>query len=412
MIVSSAAAAAAFRPSRALSKTGPSAISRMMAATAELGRQGHDIVGLHVGEPDFDTPENVLEAANRAMRAGETHYTALDGSPKVKAAVREKFARENGLEFDPDQIVVTTGAKMLLFSAFFATLDAEDEVILPAPYWVSYSDIVEMMGARPIILQTRAEDEFRLRPEDLERAITPRTRWLLINSPSNPSGSIYRKQDYEPILEVLTRHPQVWFMVDDMYEHIIYQDEPFVTPAQIRSDLRDRILTVNGVSKAYAMTGWRVGYGGGPAPLMKAIRAVLSQSTSCTCTIAQAAAAEALTGPQEAVGRYLAEYRNRRELVMAELATIPALTCVPPAGTFYAFADWSGLRGRVTPSGKVLADDEALCSYLLQECGVAVVPGSAFGSPGFFRISFASAEHALREGMARIRNGCASLAAV
>ena len=345
------------------------------------------------------------------MRAGETHYTALDGSPTVKAAVCEKFARENGLEFDPDQIVVTTGAKMLLFAAFFATLDPGDEVILPAPYWVSYSDIVEMMGARPIILQTRAEDGFRLRPEDLERAITPRTRWLLINSPSNPSGSIYRKQDYEPILEVIAQHPQVWFMVDDMYEHIIYQDEPFVTPAQLRPDLRDRILTVNGVSKAYAMTGWRVGYGGGPASLMKAVRAVLSQSTSCTCSIAQAAAAEALTGPQDAVGRYLAEYGKRRELIMSELATILELTCVPPVGTFYAFVDWSRLQGRVTPEGKVLTDDEALCSYLLQECGVAIVPGSAFGSPGFFRISFASAEHALREGMGRIRNGCASLVA-
>lgn len=308
-------AAAVFKPSNALSKVGPSAISRMMAATAELSRQGRDIVGLHVGEPDFDTPENIQEAAIKAMRAGDTHYTALDGSPAIKAAVREKFKRENGLDFTADEIVVTTGAKMLLFSAFFATIQAGDEVILPAPYWVSYSDIVEMMGATPIILQTRSEDGFRLRAEDLERAITPRTRWLLINSPSNPTGSIYRKEDYEPILDVLARHPQVWFMVDDMYEHLIYQDEAFVTPAQLRPNLRDRILTVNGVSKAYAMTGWRIGYGGGPAPLMKAIRAVLSQSTSCTCSIAQAAAAEALTGPQESVKQYLSEYRKRREVL-------------------------------------------------------------------------------------------------
>ncbi|WP_046865094.1 pyridoxal phosphate-dependent aminotransferase [Microvirga massiliensis] len=409
MVVSDAVVLPIFKPSRALSKVGPSAISRMMAATADLQRQGRDIVGLHVGEPDFETPENVIEAAIRAMRAGETHYTALDGSPEIKAAVRDKFARENGLDFTPDEIVVTTGAKMLLFSAFFATIQMGDEVILPAPFWGSYSDIVEMMGAKPVILPTRADDGFRLQAEDLERAITPNTRWLLINSPSNPSGTIYRKEDYEPILEVLERHPQVWFMVDDMYEHIIFQDEPFVTPAQLRPDLRDRILTVNGVSKAYAMTGWRIGYGGGPAPLMKAVRAVLSQSTSCTCSIAQAAAAEALNGPQDVVRRYRGEYRKRRELIIAELSTIPKLAYNPPDGTFYAFIDWRGHVGRKTSAGRVLTDDESLCDYLLRECGVAVVPGSAFGSPGYFRISFASAEAALREGMSRIRTGCAAL---
>ncbi|MBZ6078233.1 pyridoxal phosphate-dependent aminotransferase [Microvirga puerhi] len=398
-----------FKPSRALSKVGPSAISRMMATTVDLQRQGRNIVGPHVGKPDFDTPENVIEAAIRAMRAGETHYTALDGSPAVKAAVQGKFARENGLDFTPDEIVVTTGAKMLLFSAFFATVQPGDEVILPAPYWVSYSDIVEMMGAKPIILPTRAEDGFRLQADDLERAITPNTRWLLINSPSNPTGAIYRKEDYGPILEVLERHPQVWFMVDDMYEHLIYKDEPFVTPAQLRPDLRNRILTVNGVSKAYAMTGRRIGYGGGPVPLMKAVRVVLSQSTSCTCSIAQAAAAEALNGPQDAVRRYRGEYRKRRELIMDELSTAPKLAYNSPDGTFYSFIDWRGYAGKKTPAGRILTDDEALCDYLLRDCGVAVIPGSSFGSPGYFRISFASAESVLREGMLRIRTGCTAL---
>ncbi|GLQ29055.1 pyridoxal phosphate-dependent aminotransferase [Sulfitobacter pacificus] len=402
-------APAVFKPSSALSKVGPSAISRMMAATAEMKRQGRDVIGLHVGEPDFNTPENILDAANRAMRNGETHYSALDGSPAVKAAVLEKFRRENGLNFTADEVVVTTGAKMMIFSAFMASIGPGDEVILPAPYWVSYSDIVEMMGATPVILPTKAEDGFVLKAADLEAAITPNTRWILINSPSNPTGTIYSAEDYAPLLDVLAENPHVWLMVDDMYEHLIFDPGTFVTPAQLRPDLRDRILTVNGVSKAYAMTGWRIGYGAGPLPLMKAIRAVVSQSTSCTCTIAQAAAVEALTGPQEAVSAYLAEYRSRRSLIMEELHTIPGLVCAAPAGTFYAFVDWRALVGSITPGGEVLADDETFCHYMLQEHGVAVVPGAAFGAAGYFRISFASDEQSLRQGMARIRLGCAAL---
>ncbi len=400
---------AQFLPSDALSKVGPSAISRMIAAAAALRREGRDIIGMEVGEPDFDTPDNINEAAIRAIRAGDTHYSLLDGSPAVKAAVCEKFRRENGLEVSPDQVVVTTGAKMLLFAAFFASVQKGDEVIIPAPYWVSYSDIVEMMGATPVIVQTRAEDGFVLRPEALEAAITPRTKWLLINSPSNPTGAVYGRADYLALLSVLDRHRQVWLMVDDMYEHIIFGNEGFVTPAQLRPDMQDRILTINGVSKAYAMTGWRIGYGAGPLPLMKAIRAVISQSTSCTCTIAQAAAAEALTGPQDAVRDYLEVYRQRRALIVAELAAIPGLAFTPPAGTFYAFVDWRALVGARTPAGAVLSEDEALCQYLLEEFGVAVVPGSAFGSPGFFRLSFASGEANLREGMARLRKGFAAL---
>ena len=398
-----------FFPSPALEKVGPSAISRMMAATAELTKQGRSIATMHVGEPDFDTPDNITEAAIRAMRDGQTHYSALDGTPAVKAAVATKFSRENNIEYQPAEIVVATGAKMILFCAFFATLRAGDEVILPAPYWVNYSDIVEMMGARPVILPTYAQDGFRLRAEDLERAITPKTRWLLINSPSNPSGSIYRKQDYEALLNVLDRHPQVWLMVDDMYEHIIFQDERFVTPAQLRPDLKNRILTINGVSKAYAMTGWRIGYAGGPLPLMNAIRAVISQSTSCTCTIAQAAAAEALTGPQDAVKRYLQQYKARRDLVMTELAKEPLLRANSPDGTFYAFVDWRSFVGKKSPAGVVVKTDEDMCKYLLNEHNVSVVPGSAFGTDGFFRISFASAEDNLKQGMERIRQGCQAL---
>ncbi|RWP26226.1 pyridoxal phosphate-dependent aminotransferase [Mesorhizobium sp.] len=401
--------ASIFRPSQALSKVGPSAITRITAATAELRRQGRRIASMHLGEPDFMTPENIVEAAIRAMRAGDTHYTELDGTPEVKSAVLEKFSRENGVHFEREEIVVTSGAKMLLFSAFFATLNPGDEVILPAPYWGSYGDIVEMMGARAVVLPTHAQDGFKLRAEDLERAITPNTRWLLINSPSNPSGAVYRKADYEPILEVIERHPHVWFMIDDMYEHIIFHNEPFVTPAQLRPDLRGRILTINGVSKAYAMTGWRIGYAGGPAPLINAIKAVLSQSTSCPCSIAQAAAAEALRGPQNSVRRYLGEYRTRRHLVMAELSHCPGLKSTEPDGTFYAFVDWRALIGTSTPRGKTLTDDDDLCQYFLQDCGVSIVPGMAFGNHGFFRISFASSEADLRLGMARIREGCAAL---
>jgi aspartate aminotransferase len=403
-------APATYKQSSALAKVGPSAITRMMAATAEMRQEGRDVVGLHVGEPDFETPRNIIEAAIRAMREGKTRYTALDGAPEVKAAVREKFSRENCLEFAPNEVMVAAGAKMILFCAFFSTIEAGDEVILPTPYWVSYSDIVEMMGATPVVVPTTAENRFKLQAEDMERAITPNTRWVLINSPSNPSGTVYKRADYEPLLRVLERHPHVWLMVDDMYEHIVFSDAGFVTPAQLRPDLRDRILTINGVSKAYAMTGWRIGYAGGPARLIKSMLAVLSQSTSCACSIAQAAAAEALTGPQDSVTIYLQRYRERRDLVLGELATIPSLRCHAPEGTFYTFVDAGQVIGRKAPSGRTITQDEELCEYLLRECGVAVIPGSPFGSPGYFRISFSTSDNLLREGISRIRAACAALA--
>lgn len=398
-----------FRKSRMLDKVGPSAISRMVFATAEMKAQGRRIVGLHIGEPDFDTPEHVTEAAAAAMRAGDTHYTVLDGTPAAKAAVREKFARDNGLDFRPDEIMVTAGAKMLLFAGLLATLDPGDEVIIPAPYWVSYSDIVEMTGAKAVVLPTTAEDGFRLRADALAAAITPRTRWLMLNSPSNPSGTVYGPEHYGPLLDVLARHPQVWLMVDDIYERILFDDTAFVTPAQLRPDLRDRILTINGVSKAYAMTGWRIGYAGGPAPLMQAMRAIVSQSTSNPTSISQAAAVAALTGPQDIVEQYRGEYQARRDLMMAELATIPTLACVAPQGTFYTFVGWQNLVGAKTPDGRVLRDDEAFCDYLLRDHGLAVIPGIAFGSPGHIRLSFASARPVLREAMAILREACAAL---
>ncbi len=398
-----------FRKSRMLDKVGPSAISRMVFATAEMKAQGRRITGLHIGEPDFDTPAHVVEAAISAMRAGDTHYTILDGTPAAKAAVQAKFARENGLDFTPDEIMITAGAKMLLFAGLLATLDPGEEVIIPTPYWVSYRDIVEMTGARAVVLPTTAADGFRLQAEALERAITPRTRWLMLNSPSNPSGAVYGPDHYGPLLDVLARHPQVWLMVDDIYEHILFDGTPFVTPAQLRPDLRDRILTINGVSKAYAMTGWRIGYAGGPAPLMRAMRAIVSQSTSNPTSISQAATVAALTGPQEDVERYRIEYQARRDLMMAELATIPRLTCIPPQGTFYTFVGWQDLMGARTPDGRVLQDDEQFCDYLLRDHGLAVIPGTAFGSPGHIRLSFASARPVLTDAMAILREACAAL---
>ncbi|NTX25820.1 pyridoxal phosphate-dependent aminotransferase [Burkholderia pyrrocinia] len=393
-----------------MDKTGPSAISRVMAAVAERKRNGKKVIGLHVGEPDFDTPDHIKEAAIRAVQAGDTHYTAPDGSPAMKEAVQHKFHRDYDLKIELNEIVIAPGAKTLIFMALFATLDRGDEVILPAPYWGSYIDIIEMMGATAVVVPTRPEDAFRLHADDLEKAITPRTRWLLLNSPSNPSGTVYELEHYVPLLDVLENHPHVWLLADDMYEHIVYDDVKFVTPSQIRPNLRSRMLTVNGVSKAYAMTGWRIGYAVGPAALMQAIVAIISQSTSCACSIAQAAAAEALLGTQDVVERYRLEYAERRELVIRDLNAIPGLSCIAPKGAFYAFVDWKKLMGKTTEAGECLRTDEEFCRYLLDEYGVGVVPGAPFGAPGYFRVSFAGAIPVLSEGMALLRTACAALA--
>lgn len=402
-------APAPLRLSSHLANSSPSAISRAMMAVAERKGQGHQVLGVHVGEPDFDTPQHIKEAGIAAILGNDTHYTAMDGSPDLKEAIAHKFARDSGLTFTGSEIVVSASAKMMIFMALFATIEPGDEIIIPAPYWGSYIDIAEMLGATPVVIATRPEDGFRLRPADLEEAITPRTRWLLINSPSNPSGAVYSREHYAPVLDVVARHPQVWLIADDIYEHLIYDGARFVTPLQVRPGLRDRTVTINGVSKAYAMTGWRIGYGTGPEKLMHAMRAILSQSTSCPSSVSQAAAAAALRGPQDAVEDYRRQYAERREIVIGELNPIPGLDCVTPGGAFYAFPSWMPLIGSVTPDGERLETDDQFCRYLLHDFGVAVIPGAPFGAPGHFRISYATSPAILREAMTRLRAACGTL---
>jgi aspartate aminotransferase len=394
-----------------LANSSPSVISQTMMAVAERRRQGHQVLGVHVGEPDFDTPQHIKQAGIAAILGNDTHYTAMDGGPGLKDAIAHKFARDSGLTFTPDEIVVSASAKMMIFMALFATVQPGDEIIIAAPYWGSYTDIAQMLGATPVVIATRPEDGFRLRAGDLEDAITPRTRWLLVNSPSNPSGAVYEHEHYAPVLDVVARHPQVWLIADDIYEHLVYDGVRFVTPLQVRPGLRDRTVTVNGVSKAYAMTGWRIGYGAGPEELMHAMRAILSQSTSCPSSVSQAAAAAALRGPQDAVEDYRRQYAARREIVIGELSSIPGLDCVTPGGAFYAFPSWKPLIGHLTPDGERLQTDEQFCRYLLHDFGVAVIPGAPFGAPGHFRISYATSQPILQEAMTQLRAACSALTA-
>lgn len=398
-----------FRPASRIAAIGVSKILQIGLRAAAMKKQGLPVIVLGAGEPDFDTPENVKRAAKAAIDRGETKYTALDGSPELKAAITEKFRRENGLDYGMDEVTVATGAKQVLFNAFMATIDPGDEVIIPTPYWTSYSDIVEICGGVPVLIPCDAEAGFRLQAGQLERAITPRTRWLLLNSPSNPSGAAYREADYRPLLDVLLRHPQVWLMVDDMYEHIVYDDFRFVTPVAIEPRLRERALTINGVSKAYAMTGWRIGYAGGPRPLIKAMAVVQSQATSCPSSVSQAAAVEALTGPQEFLVDRRDSFRRRRDLVVSRLNEIPGIDCRTPEGAFYTLASCRELIGRTTPSGKRIGSDADFTDYLLEEAHVAVVPGSAFGLSPYFRISYATSEAELDAALVRISAACAAL---
>jgi len=333
------------------------------------------------------------------MAAGATKYTLLDGTPELKAAIRDKFKRDNGLDFAQDQVTVSAGAKQILFNAMMASLDPGDEVIIPAPYWVTYADIVLIAGGKPVVLPCAESTGFRLTADQLERAITPRTRWVLLNSPSNPTGAAYSEADYRPLLDVLLRHPQVWLMVDDIYEHIVYDGFRFVTPAALEPGLRDRILTVNGVSKAYAMTGWRIGYAAGPRELIAAMAVVQSQSTSCPSSISQAAALAALTGPQDLLAERRCSFQARRDFVVDALNAIPGLSCRKPEGAFYTFASCAGLT----------SDDAAFARHLLEMAGVAVVPGSAFGLAPYFRISYATAMTELKEACRRIAAACARL---
>jgi len=368
-----------------------------------LKAQGRDIIGLGAGEPDFDTPDFVKEAAIEAIRRGQTKYTAVDGTPELKAAVQAKFRRDNNLDYGLDQITVNVGGKQTIFNAMLATLDPGDEVVIPAPYWVSYPDIVAYTGATPVIIACGIEQGFKLRPEQLEAAITPRTKWLIFNSPSNPTGAAYSRPELKALTEVLLRHPQVMILTDDMYEHIVYDGFEFSTIAEVEPGLYERTLTVNGASKAYAMTGWRIGFAGGPAWLIKAIAKLQSQSTSNPCSIAQAATVAALNGDQSFLAARNAAFVKRRDLVVSMLNQTPGLRCPRPEGAFYVYPDCAGLIGRTTPAGDLLGNDEAVAAYLLDAEGVAVVHGAAFGGSPAFRISYATSDALLEDACSRIQ---------
>jgi len=396
--------------SAALRRVKPSPTLAVTAKARELKAQGRDVISLGAGEPDFDTPDNIKEAAIAAIRGGQTKYTDVDGTPELKDAVAAKFARENGLTYKRSQINVGPGGKAVIFNAMVATLSPGDEVIIPRPYWVSYPDMVYIAGGEPVFVDTTAADNFKLRPDALDAAITPRTRWLILNSPSNPSGAAYTRAELQAVADVLLRHPHVWVLTDDMYEHMIYDDFEFTTIAQVEPGLYDRTLTMNGVSKAYAMTGWRIGYAGGPEPLIKLMNKVMSQSTTNACSISQAAAVEALNGTQDFIKPNAAMFQRRRDLVVSMLNQAKGLNCATPEGAFYVYPSCEGLIGKTAPSGKVIANDEDFASELLEAEGVAVVHGAAFGLSPFFRISYATSEAILEDACTRIQRFCGAVA--
>jgi aspartate aminotransferase len=397
------------RLSAALNRIQPSATLAMTQRVAELKRQGVEVIGLSAGEPDFDTPDFVKDAAIAAIRAGQTKYTNVDGTPELKAAIQAKFSRENGLDYQPNEIIVGVGGKHVLFNAIVATCEAGDEVVIPTPYWVSYPDMVAFAGATPVFVPAIADQAYKITPEQLDAAITPRTRWVILNSPSNPSGAAYSADELKALGAVLRRHEHVMLLTDDMYEHIFYADFPFTTMAQLCPDLKDRILTENGCSKAYAMTGWRIGYAGGPAWLIKAMAKLQSQSTSNPCSIAQAAAVAALNGPQDFLAERQAAFRERRDLVVAMLNDAPGLDCPTPEGAFYVYPDARGCIGRTTPDGKRIETDDDLIGYFLDSARVAAVSGTAFGLAPAFRISYATSESVLKEACTRIQEACKAL---
>ncbi|MCB9959607.1 MAG: aspartate transaminase [Rhodospirillaceae bacterium] len=394
---------------QSLDRVKPSPTIAVTTKAAELKAAGRDVIGLGAGEPDFDTPDTIKAAAIAAIQAGQTKYTPVDGTPALKDAIVAKFKRENGLDYTRDQITVGTGGKQVIYNAMVATLDPGDEVIIPAPYWVSYPDMVLLAGGEPVIVDCPSQAGFKLQPEELEKAITPKTKWIILNSPSNPTGAAYSRDDMKAVTDVLMRHPQVHVLTDDMYEHLVYDGFEFVTPAQVEPGLYERTLTMNGVSKAYAMTGWRIGYAGGPKALIKAIAKVQSQSTSNPCSISQAAAVEALNGPQDFIPERAAIFKQRRDLVVEMLNAADGITCAVPEGAFYVYPSCAGAIGKTTPDGKVLATDEDFVTYLLESEGVAVVQGAAFGLSPFFRISYATSTEALKEACTRIQRACAAL---
>jgi aspartate aminotransferase len=395
--------------SAAINRIQPSPTIAVTNKAAELKAAGHDIIGLGAGEPDFDTPDFVKEAAIEAIRKGQTKYTAVDGTPALKAAIQAKFKRDNGLSYDLDAISVNAGGKQTIFNAMVATLDPGDEVVIPAPYWVSYPDIVQFCGATPVIVACGIEQGFKLLPEQLDAAITPATKWVILNSPSNPTGAAYSEAEIRALADVLLGHPHVYVLTDDMYEHVVYDDFAFRTIASVEPRLFDRTLTVNGASKAYAMTGWRIGFAGGPKPIIKAMAKIQSQSTSNPCSIAQAAAAAALNGPQDFLKERNAAFQARRDLVVSMLNQAAGLSCPRPEGAFYVYPDCSGLIGKTTPGGKLLATDEDVAAYFLEMEGVAVVHGAAFGLSPAFRISYATSTQALEEACRRIQRACGAV---
>lgn len=395
--------------SDSLSRIQPSATMAVTQKARDLKAAGVDVIGLGAGEPDFDTPDNIKDAAIEAIRKGETKYTPVDGIPELKAAIAAKFKRENGLDYDPSQVFVAPGGKPIIYNAMMATLNPGDEVVIPAPYWVSYPDIVLLAGGTPVTVDTKMSDGFKLTAAALDAAITPKTKWFIFNSPSNPSGAAYTHDELKALTDVLMKHPHVWVLTDDMYEHLVYDDFEFVTPAQVEPALYDRTLTMNGVSKAYAMTGWRIGYCAGPNELLAAMRKIQGQSTSNPTSISQWAAVEALNGPQDFIAERAEVFKGRRDLVVSMLNQASGLECPTPEGAFYVYPSCEGCIGKTTPDGKVINGDGDFAAALLEAEGVAVVHGEAFGLSPFFRISYATSTEALTEACERIQRFTASL---
>jgi aspartate aminotransferase len=392
-----------------LARIKPSPTIAVSTKARELKAAGRDVIGLGAGEPDFDTPDSIKEAAIAAIRRGETKYTAVDGTPELKKAVSEKFRRENGLDYKPEQITVGTGGKQVLYNALMATLNPGDEVIIPAPFWVSYPDMVLLAEGEPVAVPCSQNNHFKLRPEDLEAAITKKTKWVILNSPSNPTGSAYSRDELKALTDVLLRHEQVWVLTDDMYEHLVYDGFEFATPAQVEPGLKDRTLTMNGVSKAYCMTGWRIGFAGGPTELIKAMAKVQSQSTSNPSSISQAAAVAALTGPKDFIAEHNKSFKARRDLVVERLNQCPGLSCHKPEGAFYVYPSCAGAIGKKTPDGKAIESDGDFVTYLLEAEGVAAVQGEAFGLSPYFRISYATSTEDLEEACKRIKRACEAM---
>ena len=392
-----------------LNRVKPSPTIAVSTKAAELKAAGRDVIGLGAGEPDFDTPDNIKEAAIQAIWDGKTKYTPADGTPEIKKAVCLKFKRDNGLDYEPNQITVNNGGKHTIYNALVATLNPGDEVVIPTPYWVSYPDMTLLAGGTPVFAEATIEDNFKLRPDVLEAAITDKTKWVILNSPSNPSGAAYNATEMKALTDVLLKYPHVWVMVDDMYEHIVYDDFEFVTPAQVEPKLYERTLTINGVAKAYAMTGWRIGFAGGPVELINAIRKVQSQSTSNPCSISQAAAVEALTGTQHFLKERAEVFKGRRDMVVEMLSEIDGIICPKPEGAFYVYPSIAGLIGKKTPDGKVIENDLDFCTYILDAEGVAAVHGEAFGLSPHFRVSYATSDEALIEACKRIKRACEAL---